>query len=49
MDTGYHWLRITHILTAKIAATDIVTFQLAFQSDYDPWTDPAQNLILDAG
>ena len=49
MDTGYRWLRVTHELTAKIQATDVVTFDLTFSSDYDLWVDPLNNMIDDSG
>jgi hypothetical protein len=39
LDTGYRWLRVTHTLTANIAADDIVQFELAFSSDFDPIVD----------
>lgn len=47
-DTGDRWLRVTHYLTANIHADDVVTFDISFQSSYDPWTDPT-NIIEDSG
>ena len=47
-DSGDRWIRITHTLNANIEADDIVTFDLSFSSDFDPWTDPL-NMIEDSG
>ena len=47
-DTGYRWLRITHYLKANIAHGDVVTFDLAFMTKNDPWTDPKNDMIEDS-
>ena len=48
VDTGYRWMRITHELNANIHYSDTVTFELAFTSDYDQWTDPVNDMLEDA-
>jgi hypothetical protein len=47
-DTGYQWLRITHHLKEYIAEDDIVSFDLQFMSEYDPWVDPKNLMIEDS-
>lgn len=49
VDTGYRWLRVTHVLNANIAADDVVTFDLSFTSSYDNWIDPKNDMIEDSG
>lgn len=49
LDTGFRVLRLTHTLVANIAATDTVTFQISFNSDYDPWVDPMNLMFEDSG
>ena len=38
-DTGNEYFRMEHELTADIKATDEVTFNVAFTSASDPWTN----------
>ena len=45
-DTGFRWLRITHDLYTPVAADEIVEFELAFSSSYDPIVN-AQALMVD--
>ena len=48
-DTGYEWVVVTHYLTEWIAADDKITFSLAFQTSYDPWTNPKDLMVMDVG
>ena len=45
-DTGFRWLRVTHDLYLPVAADDIVEFELAFSSDYDPEVN-GQTIMVD--
>lgn len=38
-DAGIEYFRIQHDLDANIKATDVVTFEIAFTSKSDPWTN----------
>lgn len=49
LDTGIRWLRIEHTLVANIAYSDTVTFEVVFESSYDPWVDPANIMVEDSG
>jgi len=37
LDEGFEYLRLTHVLTAPIRATDQIEFTINFTSSYDPW------------
>ena len=43
-DTGYEWIEIEHVLNADIKQTDLISFELGFTSQNDPWID-RQNVI----
>ena len=38
-DTGYEYFRIEHELEADIKSTDQVTFEIAYTTELDPWTN----------
>jgi len=42
-------MRIIHELKANIHYADTVTFEVAFTSDFDKWTDPVNDMLEDAG
>ena len=39
LDAGVEYLRLRHELTAPIQATDEITFEIAFTTENDPWTN----------
>lgn len=47
-DTGYEWIEIEHMLTANIKETDTISFELAFTSKGDPWSDRINALAYDS-
>jgi hypothetical protein len=49
LDTGVRSLRVTHTLDMLIAADQIVVFDLAFGSSYDPRVDPKSIMFEDSG
>jgi len=39
LDEGFEYLRLTHILTAPIRATDQIEFAVHFHTKTDPWVN----------
>ena len=48
-DTGYEWIQIVHELEADIKSTDEVSFEIAFTSEGDPFTDRVNLIAEDSG
>lgn len=48
-DTGFEWLEIEHVVTADIKSTDLISMELAFTSQNDPYTDRVNSLAYDSG
>jgi len=48
-DTGYEWVEIEHVLEADIKSTDVISFELAFTSQGDPYADRVNDLAYDSG
>ena len=48
-DTGFEWIEIEHVLIDSIKETDLISFELAFTSELDPYTDRINKIAMDSG
>ena len=48
-DTGFEWIEIEHVLIDSIKQTDLISFELAFTSFLDPYTDRINKIAMDSG
>ena len=48
-DTGFEWVEIEHVLVDDIKSTDLISFELAFTSQNDPFVDRVNAIAYDSG